>query len=191
MCAATVYFLLAFHLQLLPTRHWNPALKVTWLWSLCVYLIAFFKNALVLFPGANCCNRFLGQKAPIPPSSVPSFTTTVYRLSFIHSLFSLKCPFSFSFKVLIRRLCNAVPFIYFPSLRATVAQPSTSPQLPLLTPPINNQLVSRALKSINHSINERESAQDVFSELNSCHLMPLGARMKWLLFLYLKNDKDW
>lgn len=59
-----------------------------------------------------------------------------------------------------------------------LVQPSTSPQLPLLTPPINNQLLSRALKNINHGINERESLQDAFPELGSCHSMPLCMQIK-------------
>lgn len=59
-----------------------------------------------------------------------------------------------------------------------LVQPSTSPQLPSLTPPINNQLVSRALKNINHGINERESSQDAFPELSSCHSTPRYMQIK-------------
>ncbi len=59
-----------------------------------------------------------------------------------------------------------------------LVQPSTSPQLRSLTPPINNQLVSRALKDINHGINERESSQDAFPELSWCHSTPRYMQIK-------------
>ncbi len=59
-----------------------------------------------------------------------------------------------------------------------LVQPSTSPQLRSLTPLINNQLVSRALKDINHGINERESSQDAFPELSLCHSTPRYMQIK-------------